>query len=175
MPQCAIDVSTGHDPDTDTAGPESPKQTQRTEASEAASSQRSTPPAARWLADIGSLYMHLHACRWSARHYHRIRLPYGQPTCCEQENPAYVRAAPFKVIRAGHGEDGPVGDCPLAAATASARCPRSIFSKIWPCAASAASSSLIRKDLTRATSLAATGLRGSLSLAHASETAPRET
>ena len=25
MPQCAIDVSTGHDPDTDTAGPESPK------------------------------------------------------------------------------------------------------------------------------------------------------
>ena len=29
--------------------------------------------------------MHLHACRWSARHYHRIRLPYGQPTCCEQE------------------------------------------------------------------------------------------
>ena len=33
---------------------------------------------------------------------------------------------------------------------------------------------LIRKDLTRATSLAATGLRGSLSLAHASETAHRE-
>ena len=33
---------------------------------------------------------------------------------------------------------------------------------------------LIRKDLTRATSLAATGLRGSLSLAHASETAQRE-
>ena len=25
MPQCAIDVSTGHDPDTDTAGTESPK------------------------------------------------------------------------------------------------------------------------------------------------------
>ena len=45
-----------------------------------------------------------------------------------------------------HGEGGTGGDGPLAAGIASSRCPRSIVSRIWPCAACAASSSQIRKD-----------------------------